>query len=100
VGRVLPHPCRRRHAVPRTRAGELPSGTRPDFSAYRAGFFSQSYVKLAPATDEVVAGQPLLPRLFRATVPATVAFAVRQLAVVDKAGALAVRLIRRGDHTL
>ena len=58
-----------------------------DFSAYRAGWFAQVYRSLEPTGQERVAHQPLLLRLLRSAAPATVSFAVGQLAVVAKAGA-------------
>ncbi|WP_433043930.1 DUF6493 family protein [Dactylosporangium sp. CS-033363] len=57
-----------------------------DFSAYRAGFFSQLYTSLTPAKEEL--DQPRLIRLLGAPIPATVTFAVRHLTAVDKAGGL------------
>ncbi len=59
-----------------------------DFSAYRAGWFAQLYRSLEPTAAESVAYQPLLLRLLRSAVPATVSFAVGQLSAVAKAGAL------------
>jgi hypothetical protein len=59
-----------------------------DFSAYRAGWFAQVYRGFEPTAEEHVAHQPLLLRLLRSPVPATVSFTVGQLAVVAKAGAL------------
>ncbi|GGM53975.1 DUF6493 family protein [Dactylosporangium sucinum] len=59
-----------------------------DFSAYRAGFFTQLHTALDPTTEELVAAQPALLRLMRSTVPPTVSFALQRLAVVDRAGAL------------
>ncbi|WP_433203447.1 DUF6493 family protein [Dactylosporangium sp. CS-047395] len=57
-----------------------------DFSAYRAGFFAQLYTTLTPTKEEL--DQPRLIRLLSAPIPATVAFAVRHLTTVDKAGGL------------
>ncbi|WP_433617895.1 DUF6493 family protein [Dactylosporangium sp. CA-139114] len=57
-----------------------------DFSAYRAGFFSQLYTALAPAPAEL--DQARLLRLLASGVPATVSFAVRHLVAADKAGGL------------
>lgn len=59
-----------------------------DFSAYRAGWFAQVYRSFEPTCAESAAYQPLLLRLLRSAVPATVSFAVAQLAAVAKAGAL------------
>jgi len=59
-----------------------------DFSAYRAGWFSQLYRSLEPTAAERVAHQPLLLRLLRSSVAATVSFAVAQLAVIAKSGGL------------
>ncbi|MER7274141.1 DUF6493 family protein [Dactylosporangium sp. NPDC000244] len=57
-----------------------------DFSAYRAGFFSQLYTALAPAPAEL--DQARLLRLLASGVPATVSFAARHLVAADKAGGL------------
>jgi hypothetical protein len=59
-----------------------------DFSAYRAGWFAALHRSLDPTVDELAVAQGSLRRLLRSTVNATVAFAVRALAVVDKAGRL------------
>jgi hypothetical protein len=55
-----------------------------DFSTYRAGFFSRLFDSLAPTGDEVTAARPRLLRLLSSTVPATVAFAVRHLATIER----------------
>ncbi|MCO8269034.1 DUF6493 family protein [Actinoplanes sp. TRM 88003] len=54
-----------------------------DFSAYRAGFFSQLYDSLAPTPAELTAMRPRLLRLLASTVPATVGFATRHLATIE-----------------
>ncbi|MET7401124.1 DUF6493 family protein [Dactylosporangium sp. NPDC005572] len=59
-----------------------------DFSAYRAGFFTRLHTLLDPGVGEVVAAQPVLVRLLRSPVAATVSFALGHLATVDAAGAL------------
>lgn len=61
-----------------------------DFSAYRAGWFSTTFLALSPTLDEVAAFQPELRSLLGAAIPATVAFAVKQLRVLQKAGRLEV----------
>ncbi|WP_433789087.1 DUF6493 family protein [Actinoplanes sp. CA-252034] len=53
-----------------------------DFSAYRAGFFSQLFDSLAPTGEEVAAAQHRLLRLLSATVAPTAAFATRHLATI------------------
>ncbi|WP_426503689.1 DUF6493 family protein [Dactylosporangium sp. McL0621] len=99
------HPDATWHACLRTLAGD---GTLPrdrlldaclralarDFGAYRAGFFSQLYTALSPGPAEL--DQPRLLRLLGSAVPATVSFAVRHLAAVDKAGGLDDRAF--ADH--
>jgi hypothetical protein len=59
-----------------------------DFSAYRAGWFSRMYRSLEPTAAEREAHQQLLVKLLRSAVPATVSFAMGQLQLVAKAGAL------------
>lgn len=59
-----------------------------DFAAYRAGWYSATYLAFEPTSDETAALQAELRRLLRAAVPATVAFAIKQLARVEKAGLL------------
>ncbi|MGY2875880.1 hypothetical protein ACVW00_003070 [Marmoricola sp. URHA0025 HA25] len=59
-----------------------------DFAAYRAGWFSATYLALEPSPEESAGSQSELRRLLGASVPATVAFALRQLVAIHKAGAL------------
>jgi hypothetical protein len=59
-----------------------------DFAAYRAGWYSATYLALKPTDDEVVASQEGLRRLLGAAVPATVSFAVKGLVRVQRAGRL------------
>ena len=59
-----------------------------DFAAYRAGWFSATFLALAPTPDEAAARQAELRRLLNASVPATVAFAVKQLRALEKQGLL------------
>lgn len=57
-----------------------------DFAAYRASWFSATYLALEPTEDEVVAAQPDLRRLLNASIPPTVAFALKLLIRVHKSG--------------
>ena len=59
-----------------------------DFAAYRASWFSATYLALEPTTEESAGSQAELRRLLGASVPATVAFALKQLSRVQKAGLL------------
>lgn len=59
-----------------------------DFAAYRASWFSATYLALGPTAEETAGCQAELRRLLGAGVPATVAFALKQLAGVSKAGLL------------
>lgn len=59
-----------------------------DFAPYRAGWFSAMFLALEPAADESAALQDGLRRLLRSTTQPTVAFALRQLARVHRAGLL------------
>ncbi len=61
-----------------------------DFAAYRASWFSATYLALAPTAEEAAGLQSLLRRLLSAGVPATVGFALKQLLRVHKAGLLEV----------
>jgi hypothetical protein len=61
-----------------------------DFAAYRASWYSATYLALEPTGEETAATQSHLRRLLGAAVPATVAFALKQLARVEKAGLLDV----------
>jgi hypothetical protein len=61
-----------------------------DFAAYRAGWFSATYLALEPTAEESADLQPALRRLLSAAVPATVAFALKELVRVQKAGRLDV----------
>jgi hypothetical protein len=59
-----------------------------DFVAYRASWFSATYLALEPTTDETAGSQAELRRLLGASVPATVAFVLKQLVRIQKAGLL------------
>jgi hypothetical protein len=59
-----------------------------DFAAYRASWFSATYLALGPTVGETAGSQSQLCRLLGAAVPATVAFALKQLVRVQKAGLL------------
>ncbi len=61
-----------------------------DFAAYRASWYSATYLALEPTAEETASSQSDLRRLLRAAVPATVAFSLKQLARVQKAGLLDV----------
>lgn len=61
-----------------------------DFAAYRAGWYSATYLAMEPTIAETAASQDLLRRLLSARVPATVAFALGQLARLERAGVLEV----------
>lgn len=61
-----------------------------DFLAYRAGWFRETFLALSPTVDEVAGLQPELRRLLGSAIPATVAFAVKQLRTLEKAGRLDV----------
>lgn len=61
-----------------------------DRAAFRAGWHSATYLALEPTVHETAAFQADLRRLLGAAVPATVGFALRQLAAVQKAGLLDV----------
>jgi hypothetical protein len=61
-----------------------------DFAAYRAGWFSATFLALRPSDDELTASQRALRSLLAAPVQATVAFALKQLIRVQKAGKLEV----------
>lgn len=61
-----------------------------DFAAYRAGWYSATFLALEPTVDEAAGSQADLRRLLGAAVPATVAFALKQLVRVEKAGLLDV----------
>jgi Family of unknown function (DUF6493) len=61
-----------------------------DFAAYRAGWFSATFLALKPTVHELTVLQPALRRLLAAPVPATVGFALKQLTLVQKAGLLDV----------
>lgn len=61
-----------------------------DFAAYRASWYSATYVALDPTAEETADSQNDLRRLLSSSVPATVAFALKQLARVQKAGLLDV----------
>jgi Family of unknown function (DUF6493) len=59
-----------------------------DFSAYRAGWYSQLYDALAPSVDELGRHQASLRTLLRSAIPATVSFALAKLRILSKHGAL------------
>ena len=59
-----------------------------DFAPFRAGWFSRLHEALKPARDERVALRERYLDLLRSRVPATVSFAMKALADVDRAGAL------------
>ncbi|TDC33543.1 DUF6493 family protein [Kribbella albertanoniae] len=61
-----------------------------DFAAYRASWYSATYLALEPTAEETAGLQTDLRRLLSSAVPATVAFAVKQLARVQKTGLLDV----------
>ncbi|WP_332642672.1 DUF6493 family protein [Aeromicrobium sp.] len=61
-----------------------------DFAAYRASWYSATYLALNPTARETSISQAELRRLLSAAVPANVAFALKQLIRVDKAGLLDV----------
>ncbi len=59
-----------------------------DFSQFRVGWFSRFHEALAPTPEERAARVETYLALLGNPIPPTVAFALRALAVVDKAGAL------------
>lgn len=59
-----------------------------DFAAYRARWFSATYLALEPTVEESTARQAELRRLLGAAVPATVGFALTQLLRVERADLL------------
>ena len=59
-----------------------------DFAAYRAGWFSATFLALEPSTDEICRLQAELRRLLAAPVAATVAFALKHLTMLQKASAI------------
>ncbi len=59
-----------------------------DFAAYRASWYSATYLALEPTADQTAAFQADLRRLLGAAVPATVSFALKQLGRVERAGLL------------
>lgn len=59
-----------------------------DFAAYRAGWFSSTYLALVPSVEETARAQGAVRRLLGAEVPATVSFAVKQLDRLARAGLL------------
>jgi len=61
-----------------------------DFAAYRAGWFSVTFLALKPTVHELAVLQPALRRLLAASVPSTVGFALKQLMLVQKADLLDV----------
>lgn len=61
-----------------------------DFAAYRASWYSATYLALEPTADETAGSQADLRRLLSAAAPATVGFALKQLIRLEKAGLLDV----------
>ncbi len=61
-----------------------------DFAAYRATWYSATYLALEPTAEETASAQADLRRLLGSAVPATVAFALKQLTRVLKTGLLDV----------
>jgi hypothetical protein len=61
---------------------------RSDFLAYRARWYSATYLAFDPTVDELAESQDSLRRLLGSEVPATVAFAVKLLLRLQKAGRL------------
>lgn len=61
-----------------------------DFAAYRAFWFSATYLALQPTIHETAEFQSEIRRLLSSGVPATVSFALKQLLRVHAAGLLAV----------
>jgi hypothetical protein len=61
-----------------------------DFAAYRASWYSATYLALEPTVAETSASQADLRRLLGASVPATIGFAVKQLIKLQRAGVLDV----------
>src|SRR6185369_6898866 len=59
-----------------------------DFAPFRAGWYSRLHESLKPTQSERVANRERYLDLLSSRVPATVAFAMRALVDVDKAGAL------------
>lgn len=59
-----------------------------DFAAYRAGWYSATFLALEPTVAEVAELQTQVRRLLGAQVPATVGFAVKQLTALQRAGLL------------
>ncbi|MGN8245470.1 DUF6493 family protein [Cellulomonas soli] len=62
-----------------------------DFAAYRASWYAATFLALEPSGEESAQLQSGLRRLLSADVPATVAFALRQLGRVQRAGLLDAR---------
>ncbi len=61
-----------------------------DFAAYRAGWYSATYLALEPTLDDLDHAQPALRRLLSASVPATVGFALKLLLRLQKSARLEV----------
>lgn len=61
-----------------------------DFVAYRAGWFSATFLALQPSAEEMSLLQPALRRLLAAPVAATVAFTLKQLTEVHNAGLIEI----------
>ncbi|WP_405061205.1 DUF6493 family protein [Kribbella sp. NBC_01505] len=59
-----------------------------DFAIYRASWYSATYLALEPTAEETAGSQTDLRRLLSSAAPSTVAFALKQLARVQKAGLL------------
>lgn len=56
-----------------------------DFAAYRASWYSATYLALEPTLDEIAGSQADLRRLLNASIAATVGFALKQLIKLEKA---------------
>ncbi|MDO5083678.1 MAG: DUF6493 family protein [Arachnia propionica] len=59
-----------------------------DFSSYRAGWFSRTWLALTPSIEEAAQDQDLLFRCLGTGITATVSLAIKQLARLAKAGLL------------
>lgn len=59
-----------------------------DFAQFRAGWFSRFHEHLEPTLDERAARRDQYLRLLGSTIPPTVSFALKAIALLDKAGEL------------
>ncbi len=64
-----------------------------DFMQFRAGWFSRFHEQLKPTTEERADRQDAYLHLLGSTIPPTVAFAVKALAKLDKAGQLSAEAL-------